>query len=201
MLRRKIPKFEILRMGHPALRKVSNSIPSEEILSKHTQEFFERLYVTMKGEHNGIGIAAPQVNVSKQIIIVEFLPSTEQSNIKPLPKKIICNPQIQFHGSEKIYMWESCLSVPLLVGRVRRFNHISINFLDESARKRSIRASGYLAALLQHECDHLQGILFPQRLSSDEIKRTLVYEHEYEKYLSEDPSLQTCNEGDWSYLD
>lgn len=131
------------------LRKISKSVLKEDILLSDTQTLIRDLIDTMQ-EENGVGIAAPQVGVHKQVIIVETGSG---------PQAFI-NPKITSKSFWKIMGEEGCLSVPGVFGIVRRHKAIKVIALNDKGQEVTIRAEGFLSVVLQHEIDHLNGILF-----------------------------------------
>lgn len=127
-----------------------------------SRPLIEELYTVMR-ESNGMGISAPQVGLSQAISLVECLAEPELPNLQELPFRALFNPFISA-SSGRQDVWEGCLSVPGMMGLVPRADDVTVTYLDEEARPARIRATGYLAALLQHEIDHLGGKLYTQRL-------------------------------------
>lgn len=139
--------LKIITNPHPILRKKAKEISVEEI--PNLQKFFNNMEKTMLNK-DGIGLAANQVDVLKRIIIV---------NTKDGPLAII-NPKISRKSFRKEEAEEGCLSVPNVFGYVKRHKHIMVSGLDRQANKLKIKAKGLFARVIQHEVDHLDGILF-----------------------------------------
>lgn len=118
---------------------------------------------TLMQTSSGMGLSAPQVGLSQALSIVECLAEPELPNLQELPFHALFNPSISA-SSGRQEVWEGCLSLPGMMGLVARAEDVTVNFLDEEARPAQIRATGYLAALFQHELDHLNGKLYTQRL-------------------------------------
>jgi len=142
-------KIQILTLPNETLRKVSHMVEIDEIKSESTLKLIEDLKETMI-EENGVGIAAPQIGVNKQIIIVE----TESG------PKAFFNPIVVKHSLRKVENEEGCLSVPGVFGIVRRYRGVIVQAYDENAQQVSIELKGFPAIVFQHEIDHLNGILF-----------------------------------------
>ncbi len=141
--------MNVLADPNPELRKRSEEIPAVELGNEFLRSLIEQLKQTMK-EENGVGIAAPQVGIHKRLIIVE----TEDG-----PKAFI-NPRITTRSLRKIESEEGCLSVPGVFGIVRRHRSVTVEAIDENGHEVTIRATQFPAIVFQHEIDHLDGILF-----------------------------------------
>ena len=142
-------KTQILTLPNETLRKLSQMVEIDQIKSESTLKLIEDLKETMK-EENGVGIAAPQIGVRKQIIIIE----TESG------PKAFFNPTIVKHSLRKVESEEGCLSVPGVFGIVRRYRGVIVQAYDENGVQVLIESKGFPAIVFQHEIDHLNGILF-----------------------------------------
>ena len=162
--------LEVLKMGNPLLRKVAAAYTAKEILSPKTQALIEDMLETMRSEI-GVGLAAPQVGVSKQLVVLE---SGEQ-----IPTTVLFNPIFTWMSDEQVEGWEGCLSVDDLRGKVWRSAKIRLEALDRKGKAVKIEASGFLAVVLQHECDHLIGKLFVDRMRD---MSTLTHLEEYRQF-------------------
>ena len=154
--------LKIAKMGHPILRIKAKKVkdPSSKDVKLVVRDMLETLEDL--GE-NGIGIAAPQVHVSLQIIIFEV--RVEDSEIaNNIPLTVLINPKIKILTKKTNTDWEGCLSVPGLRGRVKRPNKIKYSGFDLNGNKIETIAEGFHARVVQHEFDHLIGILYPQRM-------------------------------------
>lgn len=166
----------IIKMGNPILRQVAEDLSIEEVHSEETKTLIADMFETMQ-EAQGIGLAAPQIGVSKKIAIIEVpsendrYPGSEQSD-----QFIIINPKIEYLTEEQQGFWEGCLSVPGLRGFVERPSKIRVNYLDHEAKAKSIELEGFLATVFQHELDHLFGKIYVDRIT-DMTK--LSYEDEF----------------------
>lgn len=167
--------LKVIKMGNPILRQIAKEMTIEEILSEETKKLIADLLDTMKAE-GGIGIAAPQVGISKSICLIQIEESNprykEASNY---PLTIIINPKITILDENLQGFWEGCLSVPHLRGFVERPRKVQIDYLDENARPQSIVAEDFLATVYQHELDHLFGKIYVDRVKSLEL---LMYQDE-----------------------
>jgi peptide deformylase len=144
---------EILTDGHPTLRKVAKKVDPSEIADPIFQQLLDDMFATMYAAP-GIGLAAAQIGVSKRIFVVDMQDETEGHG--PL---VVINPKFGVREGERDGI-EGCLSVPGMIGEVTRFDHVVVTGLDRYGKKLKIDANGYFAVCLQHENDHLDGILY-----------------------------------------
>lgn len=174
---------EIIKMGNPILRQGAIPLSKEEILSEETQNLIEEMREVMK-EAEGIGLAAPQIGISKHLAIIEVPNESRYEEGMATELIVFINPQIKILDESKQGYWEGCLSVPGLRGFVERPRKIQIDFLDENAQEVSIEAEGFLATVFQHEIDHLNGVLYVDKITD---MSKLSYNEEYVKFhLEED---------------
>lgn len=142
--------YPIITKEHPTLRKVAEKFDAASIESAETQKLIDDMIETMYSA-NGVGLAAPQINISKQIIIAE---SEEK---KPIA---LINPEIISKSWRTTLSEEGCLSVPGVFGIVRRHRGVKVRAYDRFGKSITLKTNGFLAIILQHEIDHLNGILF-----------------------------------------
>ena len=162
-------------MGNPLLREEAQPFELEEIISDETQELVQSMWDTME-EYGGIGLAAPQIGISKQLVVIRIEEDNERyPEAKKSEEMVLFNPMITYLDETLQGFWEGCLSVPGLRGVVFRPRKIQVDYLDQSAKQRSIEAEDFLATVFQHELDHLLGKLFIDRI--DDIT-TLAFEDE-----------------------
>ncbi len=154
--------LKIARMGHPALRRRAQPVPSREIRSPQTRRLIDDMIDTLE-EYNGVGLAAPQVRESKRIIIAAPPPPDERAEPELL---ILINPKVVERSKETLEDWEGCLSIPEIRGLVERPARIVVEAKDPLDRDRRIEAEGLTARILLHEIDHLDGVLYLDRMSS-----------------------------------
>lgn len=147
-------------MGHPILRQVAKPVPEKEITKPEFQQLIRDMIETMF-EYDGRGLAAPQIHESLQIVVMiwDFDPGT-----KPYIRVLI-NPEIKPLTEETSSCWEGCLSLPGLRGKVDRPNKISVRALDDKGERIGFEAEGFAATVIQHECDHLLGKLYIDRIT------------------------------------
>jgi peptide deformylase len=165
-------------LGHPVLRKPAEPIPVKDIKSPKIQQLIQDMAETMV-EYDGRGLAAPQVHESLQLVIMlwDFTPDEEPSLL------CLINPKIKPVTKETSSYWEGCLSVPGLRGKVTRPNIINVEAYNEKGEELSFRAEGFSATVIQHECDHLIGALYLDRM--DDMSQ-LAFNREYQRYLAGD---------------
>lgn len=174
----------VIRMGHPTLRQVAQPVPVSELSTPEFKALLVDLYDTMKVE-GGIGIAAPQINISKQVTLIELPENNDRyGDLEGTPLMVIINPEIKFLTDEQQGFWEGCLSVPGLRGLVERPKKIQIDYINEHGEKKQIIAEDFLATVFQHELDHLFGKLYIDRIT-DTTK--LSYSEEYSTFISPPP--------------
>lgn len=155
--------LKIARMGHPVLRRVAEPVgdPSGADIQQLVADMVETLH-----DINGAGLAAPQVHVSRRVVIfhlAEGRASGAEGDV-PMGMTVLINPEIEPLGPEMDLGWEGCLSVPGMLGQVPRFTRIRYRALTPSGESIERVASGFHARVVQHECDHLDGVLYPMRM-------------------------------------
>lgn len=151
----------ILRMGHPILLT-----PAREVTQFNTPELdalLEDMFDTMR-EANGAGLAAPQIGVSLRVVIFGFEDNPRYPGREPVPLTVLINPTIVPVGDERESDWEGCLSVPGMRGWVPRYQRIIYRGFDPRGEPIERDVEGFHARVVQHECDHLDGILYPRRI-------------------------------------
>jgi peptide deformylase len=157
--------LKIARMGHPVLRAPAE--PVSDPKSQEIQQLVRDMIETLE-DVGGIGLAAPQVHVSKRVVIF-YVPGDRRAAAgepaEDIPLTVLINPEIEPLSDDKAPGVEACLSVPGLAGQVPRWTHIRYRALDLQGRMFEREARGYSARVVQHECDHLDGILYPMRMT------------------------------------
>ncbi len=168
----------IAKIGNPVLRKIGEAVDPERIGSRSFQEFIDDMFETMV--HNeGIGLAAPQVSRSEQLVVMEC------EGEGGFPKTVLINPKIVYYSPQVGEMWEGCLSVDNLRGKVTRPSTIRVKFLDRQGVPQDLEASGLYGVCIQHEMDHLIGKLFVDRMTD---MSTLTQLSEFDAYWKEEPA-------------
>lgn len=168
-------------MGHPVLRVVAQPIPPGEIASSRIQRLVDDMFETMS-EYAGIGLAGPQVHESLRLFVAgvrDVEVSGEVDDDREMPFMAVINPEITAVGTATHEDWEGCLSVPDVRGRVVRPAVIEVAAYDRTGRRITLTATGLPARVIQHEADHLDGVLFFDRMKSLE---TLTFMDEYRRH-------------------
>lgn len=171
--------LKIARMGHPVLRRPAD--PVADPTAPEISQLLEDMLDTLK-DAGGIGLAAPQVHVPLRLVIF-FVPGSRSDPDGPdadgVPLTVLINPVIEPLGEEKTLGWEACLSVPGLTGAVPRWHRIRYSGVTAQGAPIERIAEGYHARVVQHECDHLDGMLYPMRMTDltllgfdEEIRRS-----------------------------
>ena len=172
--------LKVARMGHPVLRARARVIDRAAIATPPVQKLIDDMIETMT-EYHGVGLAAPQVHESVRLFVAA-LDSGEHEGAPPEPVVII-NPEITAVGPEMVEDWEGCLSIPDIRGRVPRAREIRVRAYDRRGERMELRAREYSARVIQHETDHLDGVLFFDRMSS---MQSLTYLEEFSRYHAKD---------------
>jgi len=154
---------EILTDGHPTLRKVAKKVDPKEIPDPLFQQLIDDMFETMYAAP-GVGLAAPQVNVSKRLFVMDVHDEEHEPYV-------VINPKIE-RAEEEIELTEGCLSVPGMVGEITRFKFMAVSGLDRYGEKIRVEGDGLLAQCLQHEIDHLDGILYVDKARNIRPART-----------------------------
>lgn len=171
--------LKIARLGHPKIRQGTEPVSLEELHSQAIQRLIDDMVETMRDAH-GVGIASPQVHVSRQLIVIEVSPENPRyPNQATVPLTVLLNPTIMDHAETTVEEWEGCLSVPDLRGLVPRWTRVRISGLDRQGHAVELDADGFFARVIQHEVDHLNGKVFLDRLPD---LKTLTHLCEYEEF-------------------
>lgn len=155
--------LSVAQRGEPILGLKAAPVAEEELGSEWLAQFSQVLYATML-ERNGVGIAAPQVYLSKRIIIVASRPNPRYPDAPEMEAVLMINPEIIAMSKESCVGEEGCLSVPDQRGMVRRAESITVRYQSLRGKQIESRYYGFPARIVQHEVDHLNGILFVERL-------------------------------------
>jgi peptide deformylase len=202
-----MPLRTILRLGHPTLRSIAKALEPERLGEASIQELVDDMIATMRAAR-GVGLAAPQVGTSLQVFVYEVAPPSEPapagetqvpsqvpereapgaigapgalgSNIA-IPLHVVINPMLTPQAGELVYDWEGCLSIPDLRGLVPRHPGVRVRGMDRQGQPVDYVATGFEARIIQHEFDHLNGIVFLQRMRD---MRALAFREEWERYLA-----------------
>ena len=155
-------KSQILKMGHPLLH--CKSLPVEEFNTNELDATINMLLDAQKA-HQGAGLAAPQLGINARILCVGG-ETTRYSQSRGTECLVMINPELAIESDELVSGWEGCLSVPGLRGLVLRYQTVSYRAKDVLGNDIAGEVSGFMARALQHECDHLDGVLFPERVKN-----------------------------------
>jgi peptide deformylase len=168
-----MPVRPIVRLGHPALRTPALPIPPGRIAEPEVQALIDDMVETMR-EANGVGLAATQVGEGAQLFVYQGAGPPE------IPLHVVINPLITPQAREMSYDWEGCLSIPDLRGLVPRHPRVRVQGLDREGRPLDYEVTGFEARIVQHEYDHLNGVVFLDRMRD---LKTLAFFDEWEEYL------------------
>ena len=157
-----MPVRDVLRMGHPVLRERAK--PVERFATPELRELVEDMKETMAAQ-DGAGLAAPQIGVSQRVVIFGVNKNPRYPDAEEVPFTVLVNPQIVLLTREVEDGWEGCLSVPGMRGLVPRYRKLRYTGFDAEGQRIERIAEGFHARVVQHECDHLDGILYPQRMT------------------------------------
>jgi peptide deformylase len=170
--------LSIAKVGNPILRQIANPVDPSTIGSRRFQEFLDDMFETMV-KYEGIGLAAPQVAHSEQVVVMECEGSDG------IPQTVLINPKIVFYGPTQSEMWEGCLSIDNMRGKVMRPSMVRVQAYDREGVLQDIEANGLYAVCIQHEMDHLLGKLFIDRMTD---MSTLTQLGEFDAYWKEESS-------------
>ena len=166
--------LKVARMGHPVLRAKARPIEKAELKTPGLQQFIDDMVDTMF-EYSGVGLAAPQVHEGIRLFVAMLDPDGRGEG----DATIVINPEILVLDDQTVEGWEGCLSIPDIRGRVPRAHHIKLSALDREGKRYELDVVDFSARVIQHETDHLDGVLFFDRMRSLE---TLTYLEEYARY-------------------
>lgn len=175
---------KVARLGHPVLRTPTRELTAEEIRSPQMRQLIVDMIDTMH-EYSGIGLAAPQVHEPVRLAIIEvdqLNPRYQLPTAQPL--LVVFNARVTPLVSETFGFWEGCLSVPGLRGFVERPRKVQIDYLDENAQPQRVIAEDFLATVFQHELDHLDGILYVDKIKDPQ---RFAFIEEFQRYHLETP--------------
>ena len=181
-----MPILKVARMGHPVLRARAKAVDPSDITSPRIQDLIDSMFDTMQ-EYQGVGLAAPQVHESVRLFVAGFPPRRgadgDEDEESRVPLMALINPEITVVGTATADDWEGCLSIPDIRGRVPRPRDIRMRAYDRDGRRIELDLHGYPARVAQHETDHLDGILFFDRMRSFD---SLTFLEEYSRYWAKD---------------
>jgi len=166
--------LKVARMGHPVLRARARTVDKMEVKNSAIQQLIDSMIDTMH-EYSGVGLAAPQVHEGLRIFVA-MLDADGRGEGDAIA---FINPEITVVGDVRVEGWEGCLSIPDVRGRVPRAQHVKISALDRHAKRFELELRDFPARVVQHENDHLDGVLFVDRMKSFE---SLTYIEEFSRY-------------------
>jgi peptide deformylase len=170
--------LKVARLGHPILRQIAEPVSPEAIGAPEIQRLVDDMLETME-DHDGAGLAAPQVHVSRRVVIYGVEANPRYPEAPEIPLTVLINPKLTPLGSEQEEDWEGCLSVPDLRGQVPRFTRIRVEALGRDGRPLRFTAEDFHARVVQHECDHLDGKVYLDRMRSMDSLTFLPEFHRY----------------------
>lgn len=170
--------LKVAKLGHPIVRTVAKPVPLEEIRSAEVQRLIDDMIETMH-EYDGVGLAATQVHIPRQIAVLEAHGNPRYPDAPRIPLTVLINPRIVSASEKMAEDWEGCLSLGDFRGRVPRHREVRVQAYDREGKPLDFIAHDFYARVIQHECDHLSGKVFLDRMKSLE---TLTYLSEYVRY-------------------
>ncbi len=156
-----MPDHPVLRIGNPNLRRVAE--PVIDFANAELDDLIEHMWSTM-ALLGGVGLAAPQIDINKRLVVFGMQQSERYPEAPVVPRTVLINPVIEPLGTDMVDGWEGCLSVPGMRGLVPRHHAIRYTGRDERGEAIAREVQGFHARLVQHECDHLDGILYTDRM-------------------------------------
>jgi peptide deformylase len=172
--------LKVARMGHPVLRAKARAIEAAEIRTPALQQLIDDMFETM-AEYQGVGLAAPQIHRSVRLFVAGFADAEDNDDGSDVPQMALINPEITIVGKETHEDWEGCLSIPDIRGRVPRAKQIVVRAYDRNGKRVEMKVSNFTARVIQHETDHLDGVLFFDRMTSLD---SLTFLEEFGRYWS-----------------
>lgn len=171
--------LKVSRMGHPVLRARTRALDRADIKGANVQRLIDDMIDTML-EYHGVGLAAPQVHEGLRLFVAAIDEGNDPEGAEPI---VLINPEITPVGSDIVEDWEGCLSIPDIRGRVPRAREIRVKALGREGERIDLRAHDFPARVIQHETDHLDGILFLDRMRSFE---SLTFLEEYSRHWAKE---------------
>lgn len=169
--------LQVAQLGHPVLRK--KALPVEDLKNPEIQKLIDDLTATAM-DTDGVGISAPQVYRSLRIFILASHPTSRYPNAPVMEPVAIINPKIISASGNKIKDWEGCLSVPGIRGLIPRFPSIAVEYTTREGELIKKEFNNFIARIFQHEYDHLEGLIFLDRLGSN---KDIISEKEYQRMI------------------
>ena len=173
--------LKVARIAHPVLRSPAKPVRKEAFRDRLFQKLIDDMRETMH-EYEGVGLAAPQVHEGLRLAVIEVPGSDERARAE-VPFMVLVNPEVTPLGDERENGWEGCLSVPDLRGVVQRWKRVKLEALDRDGKRYSLEAQDFFARVVQHECDHLDGNVYLDRMAD---MRSLTFIQEFEDHIHRD---------------
>lgn len=172
---------EIIRMGHPVLRQKARLVRDDEMKSPDLYRLVDDMIETLD-DAGGIGLAAPQVNISLRVAILNMPEGANRyGHFEAIPLTVCINPRMTILDEARLEgYWEGCLSVPGLRGFVKRPQSLRLDYTDMDGADRQVEFNGFQATVCQHELDHLDGVLYIDRIADS---RYLMFEEEFMRFI------------------
>jgi len=170
--------LKVARLGHPVLRQQAERVGPADIQSVHVQRLIDDMIETMH-EYDGAGLAANQVHVPRQIAVIEVAKNPRYPDAPEIPLTVLINPVVTPTSEEIEEGWEGCLSVPDMRGVVPRYTAVRLECLDRQGKPVDLVAKDFFARVIQHETDHLNGIVYVDRIRD---MRTLSHIAEWQRH-------------------
>lgn len=177
--------LKVARLGHPVLRRKAVPVSKDEIASPRVQQLIDDMFETMI-EYQGIGLAAPQVHEGLRLFVAGVRKADVPGVIEAdadMPFLAVINPEVVPVTKEVVSDWEGCLSIPDIRGQVPRPDSVRLRALDRTGRKFELVAHGLPGRVIQHETDHLDGIVFFDRMKTFE---SLAFMDEFRRFWAKD---------------
>lgn len=168
---------KVARLGHPVLRGPAREIPCDQITSEPVARLLRDLKDTML-EYDGIGLAAPQIHEPLRAFVM-YLPPDPEQDFAGIPPTFWINPTLTADAPDMVTGWEGCLSIPDLRGQVSRHRAVTVEGYGADGERRCVRYEGLPAIVAQHEYDHLDGVVFLDRMTD---MKTLAFVREHERF-------------------
>ena len=176
--------LKIARLGNPVLRARANEVEPAELARPDVQQLIDDMIETMR-DAPGVGLAAPQVHRSMRLFVMD--PGDDDDGPRS-QLRVVVNPELTFPSDEKMRLWEGCLSIPGLRGETERWAAVDVACLDREGRPTRLSFRGYPAAIVQHETDHLDGVLFLARMP-DPLE--IAFEEEFRRWVRPDADSES----------
>lgn len=169
---------EIVQLGNPVLRRQAQSVT--DFNSPDITEIIEQM-LEILANSKGVGLAAPQIGYSVCVIVMASKPTSRYPNAPLMEPVVMINPAFQCLSESQEKDWEGCLSIPGIRALVPRYTKIKVNFTDANAEQKNLELNGFVARIFQHEYDHLQGLVYLDRVENN---RDIISETEFFKLIA-----------------